>query len=425
MSKRSDLNKSKSIGSNFIINSNFVAHNKIVPDYYPFNICKYVLYLHFKNLVKLELPYRLECFKITNSNKDISNIRDLVLYNHINRFIGIANSIKKLELTISNEIPKPISINDKIESLDDLINIAKKYKDDSRNFTIDVKILARLIEPLELLNETIGMELVKEQILDQILSSLQNLYDEDQRFHTVIQGPPGVGKTMLAKILGDIYSKMGILKNNSDGFKFTIARRSDLVGKFLGHTAKQTQEFIDKCDGGVLFIDEVYSLGNVEKRDSYSKECIDTLNLNLTEKTNFICIIAGYPKEIEECFFAYNSGLKRRFPFVYEVNDYTVSQLAKIMMLKIEKCKWKLHPDVTYYWLEHFFSKNSKDFPHFGGDIDTLILNIKTVHGKRIFGKDIEYRKIITIDDIEKGFIKFKESKKKTIDNDPPYGMYT
>jgi len=80
--------------------------------------------------------------------------------------------------------------------------------------------------------------------------------------------------------------------------KVVVARRSDLVAGFLGQTAMKTQEVIDSAKGGVLLIDEAYSLGNEEKKDSFAKECIDTINQNLTEgKGDFICIIAGYKEE--------------------------------------------------------------------------------------------------------------------------------
>ena len=278
-----------------------------------------------------------------------------------------------------------------------------------------MKILTCLIEPLENLQKIIGMHIVKNQIVDQILSSLQELYDETQHFHTMIQGPPGVGKTMLGKLLGEIYLRMGILKSNK--VKFTIAKRSDLVGKFLGHTAKQTQAFIDSCEGGVLFIDEIYSLGNAEKRDSYSKECIDTLNINLTEKKNFVCIVAGYVKEIEECFFSYNPGLKRRFQFIYEINEYSNIELQQILRLKVNAFNWNLHDNIDDQWLNDFFKTNKNHFVHFGGDIDTFLLNCKTVHGKRVFGKDPGLRKILTKDDINNGLNKFLESKELK-DND-------
>ena len=145
----------------------------------------------------------------------------------------------------------------------------------------------------------IGMESVKQDMVDHILFKIQNLDTKNtDMMHTVIQGPPGVGKTEVAKIIGKIYLAMGILKNN----KFIKANRSQLIAGYLGQTAKATQKIIDSAIGGILFIDEVYSLGNAEKRDSFAKECIDTINENLTDKkTDFICIIAGYKEEIDSC----------------------------------------------------------------------------------------------------------------------------
>ena len=96
----------------------------------------------------------------------------------------------------------------------------------------------------------------------------------------LVKGEPGTGKTELGNILGKIYLAVGALKNDV----FRVVKRSDLIAGYLGQTAIKTQKVIDQCTGGVLFIDEAYSLGNSEQRDSFSKECIDTLNQNLSEK---------------------------------------------------------------------------------------------------------------------------------------------
>lgn len=408
-----------------------------VPDYYPFNMSGYYLFiestftnnkqivLYKKPTEKLdEIRQKFNIQKtVVEIGRTINIISNLIDSNNQDS-IQIRNKLIDGLLKYNTVLPpaeEPIkTFNEQIESLDDLLAVCKKYENDNAKYTIDTKILKRIHKPLKALSETIGMVRVKDQVVDHVLCSLLDLYDEDQMFHTVIQGPPGVGKTMLAKILGELYSNMGVLKGNK--FSFNIARRSDLVGRYLGHTAKQTQEFIDKCEGGVMFIDEVYSLGNSEKRDSYAKECIDTINLNLTEKKNFICIIAGYPEEINDCFFVYNSGLKRRFPFVYDIENYTSEQLADIFIGKIDKIKWKL--DTNKKQIVKFFEKNMKQFPHFGGDVENLILNIKSVHGRRVFGKDKSLRKIIIMDDINAAFSKLEDSKELMKKDEPPASMY-
>lgn len=327
----------------------------------------------------------------------------------------------KQEVIIPPEELPFMEIEEEIKHVSDLIKIADKYEQfvKTHQFSIRMNTLIRMKPILVKLNSVIGMESVKTQVVDQILSSLQSLYDADHRFHTVVIGPPGVGKTTLANILGELYLYMGILKPRDGKLVFRTASRSDLIGKFLGHTAAQTQEFIDECEGGVLFIDEVYSLGNSEKRDSFAKECIDTLNLNLTEKENFVCIIAGYQEEIDECFFAYNPGLKRRFNFAYNIEEYEPEQLADIFQLKIDKAGWSCDDKLTRDKVTIFMREHLKELPHFGGDVETLLLKCQTAHGRRVFGKSSKLRRIITNSDLKSGFKMYQESRyDKDIEND-------
>jgi SpoVK/Ycf46/Vps4 family AAA+-type ATPase len=236
--------------------------------------------------------------------------------------------------------------------------------------------------------------------------------------HTVITGPPGVGKTELGKILGKVYKAMGILSKGH----VNIARRPDLIAKYLGQTAPKTQSFIDKCKGGVMFIDEAYSLGNPEGRDSFSKECIDTINQNLTERRDFLCIIAGYEDSLESSFFSYNEGLKRRFSFKYNIEKYTGEELYEIFIMKINKEGWE-YIDKNDKLID-FFKKNNESFPRFGGDIETLFLKTKIMHSRRIMFKNPNLRKKISYDDVIKGFDKFKSNRKTKEDKIPEHLMH-
>ena len=166
-----------------------------------------------------------------------------------------------------------------------------------------------------------------------------------------------------------------------------------------------------------MFIDEVYSLGSGgsnDKSDSFAKEAIDTLNQNLSENGDkFICIIAGYMNEIDRCFFAQNDGLRRRFPFKYSIEKYNSAELTKILEFKINEIKWSLDKNLVVADIEKFIEKNKKSFENFGGDIETLLLNIKIKHSTRVFGKDPKIRKLITMEDIKNAYTEFLKIRKE------------
>jgi hypothetical protein len=159
-------------------------------------------------------------------------------------------------------------------------------------------------------------------------------------------------------------------------------------------------------------------LGNPEGRDSFSKECIDTINQNLTEKRNFLCIIAGYKDALDQCFFSYNEGLRRRFTFRYDIKGYTPNELMEIFLMKVKKDGWvtefdiedtdseqrKIEKTILRNELKSFFEQNMKYFPHYGGDIETFFLKCKLHHGKRVLFMDPSVRKVLTVLDLEKGF---------------------
>jgi hypothetical protein len=312
----------------------------------------------------------------------------------------------------------------KINTIQDLINLGKMYKE-NHNYAINLKRLYNLIPTLEKLENVVGMENVKKTIINQIVYFLSGLDVNDDMLHTVITGPPGVGKTLLGTIIGEIYYNLGIVNGNGKryidpitkeekNYIFKIAKRSDLIGEYLGHTAIKTQKVIDECEGGVLFIDEAYSLGNEDKKDIYSKECIDTLNQNLTEKkTQFICIIAGYPQDLDKCFFSVNDGLKRRFPFKYNIDKYTPTELTHILMLMIKKKNWKLDNKISFDQIVEFMKINYDKFPNYGGDIETLFFNIRIAHSLRTIGNLPSVKKYLSIDDISEGLNIYNKSQKQ------------
>lgn len=311
-----------------------------------------------------------------------------------------------------------VRINKKIETIDDLIEIGGMYKkEEKKRYNVDMKALNKLVEPLTDLKRMIGMPKLKKQILDQVIYFLQDFEEKNAHMmHTIIEGPPGSGKTEVAKIMGRIYAKLGFLKKD----KVYPVRRSDLIGQYLGQTAIKTQKAIDNAKGGVLLIDEAYSLGNPEGRDSYSKECIDTINQNLSEgKSDFICIIVGYKKDLKESFFRYNAGLERRFPFRYTIDEYDHKDLMNIFKKLMDDYKWDLNTDEKK--LEKFFEENRNVFEFNGGDLETLIQCSKISHSRRVFTLDKDDKKKLTLDDLEGGLKSMMENeeiaKRKNKDN--------
>jgi SpoVK/Ycf46/Vps4 family AAA+-type ATPase len=309
----------------------------------------------------------------------------------------------------SNEINKQIIqtsfLKCNINSIDDLLNLIEKYKiDPNIEYNINIKSLHNIKEYLIELNNMIGMYNLKCNIVDQILYFSQNLHinpenkDEGDFLHTVIYGPPGTGKTEIAKIMGKIYSKIGILTNGS----FKKVTRSDLIAGYLGQTALKTKDVIKESIGGVLFIDEAYSLGNNEKRDSFSKECIDTLCEALSDnKNNLMVIIAGYENELKECFFDYNQGLDSRFTWRFKTDEYKSEELFKIFLKKIKDIGWNIDENsgINNTW----FEKKMDYFKFYGRDIETLLSKTKISHSKRVFCKDKIEKKKLTMEDLDNG----------------------
>jgi len=199
--------------------------------------------------------------------------------------------------------------------------------------------------------------------------------------------------------MGKIYSKIGILSKGT----FKKVTRSDLVAGYLGQTALKTKDVIKEALGGVLFIDEAYSLGNPDKKDSFAKECIDTLCEALSDnKENLMVIIAGYEKELKESFFAFNQGLDSRFTWRFKTDEYTPEDLHQIFIKMVKCIGWEIVPDskISVEW----FKKNKDYFQFFGRDIETLLSKTKIAHSRRVFCLAEENKRKITLKDLDKGF---------------------
>lgn len=334
---------------------------------------------------------------------------------------------KPTKLTLKIQKPKPIrDLPGLIEALEKSTKtVCKKNKNNERTktlkslYTVEEKDrVLELVKNLRELENMIGMENVKKTIVNQLLLFLQDLNDPDMFLHTVLTGNPGSGKTTLCGILARIYKSLGLLERND----ITIADRPSLVGQWLGETAIKTKKVLDSALGGILLIDEAYSLGNEEGRDSFSKECIDTINQYLSENNDkLICIIAGYKEDLDKCFFAVNQGLSRRFPWRFDIDNYTPKDLVRILQLQASKKNWTL--DIPHSTLIGVLESNKELFENNGGDTTNFLEKCKVAHAQRVFGTDSPKR-VLTIEDITEGLASLRESKNAKKKSDAPFGMY-
>ena len=311
-----------------------------------------------------------------------------------------------------------------LDSLENFIKMIEDYKSKKLpskrirvNYPLKMNTLPNILDDLKELNKMIGMHKLKKQMMDQIIFFIQGV-DDNIMLHTVLEGPPGTGKTTVAHIMSKIYSKLGIFKKE----KFNVVRRSDLISEYLGGTTIKTMETLEKCKKGVMLIDEAYSLGSNSKTsdDSYAKECIDTLNQYLTENVDkIICVIAGYRKELDECFFSLNPGLRRRFPWTFTIDNFNCEELADIYYKEVLRKEWETDCDKKE--IMKLIGPNIKFFTGNGGDINTIIEKAMIINIRRNFGKEQIYT--LSLEDFKDALSIFLDNKKDK-EIPPPYGMY-
>lgn len=298
-----------------------------------------------------------------------------------------------------------VKVGRKVGTLGDLVDIIHDHPlDDDIEYDIDMAKLHAAVDPLEKLHGMVGLTNLKSAVCDQIIYYLQGLHEgsDNDYMHTVIEGPPGTGKTEVAKLIGGVFSKIGVLKKGT----FKKVTRADMIAGYLGQTAIKTKKLIDESLGGVLFVDEAYSLGNNEQKDSYSKECLDTLCEALSDhKKELMVIIAGYEDQLDTCFFKYNEGLRSRFAWRFKTDMYSAEELHAIFVSKTMQENWTVAKEVSSAW----FEKNRDKFKYAGRDIETLFSKTKIAHSRRLFQSSGVVRKEVTVSDLDAGYEMYSE----------------
>ncbi|SEN43107.1 stage V sporulation protein K [Lihuaxuella thermophila] len=221
---------------------------------------------------------------------------------------------------------------------------------------------------LEQLNQLIGLTQVKDFVRE-IYAWLEvgkrrraaGLLAEQQVLHMVFTGNPGTGKTTVARILSRLFREMGVL---SKGHLVEV-ERADLVGEYIGHTAQKTREHVRKALGGILFIDEAYSLARGGDKD-FGKEAIDTMVKAMEDyKNEFVLILAGYSDEMDH-FLRSNPGLPSRFPIRLAFPDFMLDQLMEIAELMVKEREYRLSLAAKEKLRKHLQKEMQQGDSHFG-----------------------------------------------------------
>jgi len=209
--------------------------------------------------------------------------------------------------------------------------------------TFESSGVLEVLESME--GELVGLQPVKERIRE-IAAYL--VVDKARRelglvatrpvLHMAFYGNPGTGKTTVGLRMATILHRLGYIRRDH----MVVASRDDLVGQYVGHTAPKTKEVLKRAMGGVLFIDEAYSLYRPENERDYGQEAIEILlQVMESERENLVVILAGYKDKMER-FFAQNPGLRSRIAHHIEFPDYTLDELVAIGELMLAQQNYVL-----------------------------------------------------------------------------------
>lgn len=250
----------------------------------------------------------------------------------------------------------------------------------------DTRTLQDLLNEL---NSLVGLEKVKNKVHDLIVYQKvrkmrleKNLHSEKNTLHLAFTGNPGTGKTTVARIVGRIYKCIWLLSKGH----FVEVSRTDLIAGYQGQTALKVKKVIEQAKGGVLFIDEAYSITENDHSDSYGRECLTELTKALEDyREDLVVIVAGYTEPMNK-FFESNPGLKSRFNTFIEFDDYFPNELDKILTsmcknndyILDEEAKEKIH-----LYFEQQFSTKDKNFAN-GRLVRNLYEDLVMNHARRV-----------------------------------------
>lgn len=218
------------------------------------------------------------------------------------------------------------------------------------------------------LYELVGLDNVKQQVRNLIgFNRIQKLRVDiglkksDKTLHMAFLGNPGTGKTSVARIIGKMYKSIGLLSKGH----FIEASRTDLIAEYQGQTAIKVKRLINRAKGGVLFIDEAYSITENDHSDSYGRECLTELTKALEDyRDDLVVIVAGYT-ELMKQFFNSNPGLKSRFNTFISFDDYSLEELVDIFLYLCKTNEYEADDktlDKVRSWLQAKLNQKDENF---------------------------------------------------------------
>lgn len=276
------------------------------------------------NVRKAEYSFTDEAEKIArqaverlckNKGKDFSNAR------------AVRNLFDRIKLNMDSRIA---ALSEAMITKDVLTTIMPEDipHDENKSLTTE-EVFAEL-------NELIGMQKVKAAVRElydsvKVNKKLEKLgaKPKQQEIHIALTGNPGTGKTTVARILGKLFCSMGFLTSD----KVIECDRSKIIEKYVGHTAKNVQRLCDDATGGILFIDEVYTLSS----DDFGREATDTLMKRMEDdRGKFVVVVAGYADKMDN-WMSVNQGLPGRFTHRFDLDDYNAEELYELFLLYVRK----------------------------------------------------------------------------------------
>ena len=267
-----------------------------------------------------------------------------------------------------------------------------------------------LDELLAELDSLVGLDKIKQNVRSLInLAKVRKLREEQglptpaMSLHLVFMGNPGTGKTTVARLISQLYYAIGVLSKG----QLVEVDRSKLVAGFVGQTAIKTDEAIKKAMGGVLFIDEAYSLTSVEGSNDFGHEAVETVLKAMEDhRDDLVVIVAGY-EELMERFISSNPGLESRFNRYFVFEDYNGEELFRIFESMAKKNRYVLDDEAAEFLKNHFNMLYDTRDENFGNarDVRNVFENVVSVHSDRVAQlEELGTEDLITVkrEDVEK-----------------------